>query len=196
MAVEDRFVARFWFRVRKFLAQKVLHTNDTPHAIALGAAIAMLVAFLPLIGLQTMIAVGLAALCRANKAVCIPIVWITNPLTMVPIYGACLGLGRLLVVSPSDASSAAVLSDLERQQGGPLFELEFWKGVFHRLSGLGLELWIGCAVVGSILGIASYFFARWGVSNYRERRRRKILRRNLLRSNLQKGKVTRRTKAV
>ena len=189
-------MARFWFRVRKFLAQKVLHTNDTPHAIALGAAIAMVIAFLPLIGLQTVIAVGLAALCRANKAVCIPIVWITNPFTMVPIYGACLGLGRLLMVSPADTSSAVILSGLEGQQGGPIFELEFWRGVLYRLSGLGRELWIGCAVVGLILGIASYFFTRWGVWNYRERRRRKILRRNLLRSNLQKGKVTRRTEAI
>ena len=66
-------MSRFWFKARKFLAQKVLHADDTPHEIALGAGIAMWVAFLPLIGLQTVIAVSLAALFRANKAICFPI---------------------------------------------------------------------------------------------------------------------------
>ncbi len=189
-------MSRSWLRARKFLAHKVLHTNDTPHAIALGAAVAVLVAFLPLIGLQTVISVGLAALLRANKAVCIPIVWITNPFTMVPIYGFCLALGRWVTASPHDPGNAALFSTLQPQHNVPVLEVSFWKGLVYRLSGLGLELWMGCVIVGFVLGVASYFAARWGVVSYRERRRRRILRRNLLRSELQQGKVTRRTDPV
>ncbi len=186
-------MSRYWFKIRKLLAQRVLHTDDTPHAIALGAGIAMLVAFLPLIGLQTVISVGLAALFRANKAICIPIVWITNPFTMVPVYGFCLALGRWVTSSRHDPGNAALFSGLEPQDSVPVLEVSFWKGLLYRLSGLGLELWIGCVIVGLVLAVASYFTARWGVVSYREQRRRRILRRNLLRSELQQGKVIRRT---
>ncbi len=172
--------------------QKVLHTGDTPHAIALGTGIAMLVAFLPLIGLQTVIAISLAALFRANKAICLPVVWITNPFTMVPIYGACFGLGRLLLPAPGGHSETALLAILKQPDGAGVFEVAFWTGLLSRLAGLGLELWVGCFVVGIVFAIASYFFARRGVTGYRERRRRRILLRSLHRPGAQPSTVTRR----
>ncbi len=186
-------MSRYWFRARRFLAQKVLHTNDTPHAIALGAAIAALVAFLPLIGLQTIIAVGLAALLRANKAICIPIVWITNPFTLWPIYGACFGLGRVILASPFGEDRTVVFSKLQQQRAIDIFDPTFWKGLFHNLATLGLDLWVGCIVVGTVAGIIFYFVARRGVSTYRERRRQRLLKRALLRSNIEQSKVKRRT---
>lgn len=186
-------MSRYWFKIRKLLAQRVLHTDDTPHAIALGAGIAMLVAFLPLIGLQTVISVGLAAFFRANKAICIPIVWITNPFTMVPIYGACGALGRFVLVSPGGSNRPTELFELQRGHGVPFLELEFWRNLLYRLPELGREVWIGCVIVGCVLGIATYLLVRWGVVSYREQRRRRILRRNLLRSELQQGRVIRRT---
>ena len=189
-------LSRYWFKARKFLAHKVLHTNDTPHAIALGAALAMVVTFLPLIGIQTVLAIGLAALLRANKAVCLPIVWITNPFTMVPIYAACFGLGRLILGSPSSPAEAVVLSELEAQQAASVLDPAFWKGLVYQCVGLGVELWVGCVIVGVVFGLASYFVARWGVISYRERRRRRILKRNLHRSRLRKGEVVRRREAV
>lgn len=184
-------MARHVLRLRRFVAQKVLHTDDTPHAIALGAGIATFITFLPLVGLQTVIAVSLAALFRANKAVCIPIVWITNVFTMVPIYGACLALGRFVLASPSATDEAAVLAALRQQQQTGFFDLAFWTGLWHRLAGAGLELWVGCTIVGVVLGVTAYFFALRGVVTYRERRRQKILRRNLLRSIRKSGKVAR-----
>ena len=181
-------MARFWFKLRKFLAQKVLHTDDSPHAVALGAGLAMLVAFLPLVGLQTFIAVGLAALFRANKAICIPIVWITNPLTLVPIYGACLGLGRVVIDTPV-AKHVAVLTEIEQQHNVSLLDPTFWQNLLHMLTQFGIELWVGCAIVGIVTGVAAYFMSRWGVVHYRERRRQKILRRNLLRVERQRAKT-------
>ena len=52
----------------------------------------------------------------ANKAVCIPIVWITNPFTLVPIYGACFGLGRVVMSSPAGNGETAIVSGLQQQQ--------------------------------------------------------------------------------
>ena len=90
-------MSKYWYRTRRFIALKVLHTDDTPHAVALGAAIATVIAFLPLLGFQTVISIGIAAMFRANKAICVPIVWITNPFTWGPIYFGCFSLGRLVL---------------------------------------------------------------------------------------------------
>ena len=106
------------------MARKVLHTNDTPHAVALGAGIATFVALLPLIGFQTVIALALAAVFRANKAICIPVVWITNPFTAIPIFKGCFELGRFVLTGPSDRTQASVLAELELQQNITLFESE------------------------------------------------------------------------
>jgi len=170
----------------------VLHADDTPDAVARGVAIAVLVAFLPLVGLQTAIAIGLAAMMRANKAVCFPIVWITNPFTLVPIYGSCLALGRWVMSSARANGDAALLTALEevpRKAG--FFEVRFWKDLFHFLTGLGIELWVGCLIVGTVAALISYYFSRRGVNVYRERRRRKLLRRELFRSRHRAAQVAR-----
>lgn len=186
-------MARYLYRFRKFLLNKILHADDTPHAIALGVALAVLVAFLPLVGFQTAIAIGLAAMFHANKAVCIPIVWITNPLTLGPIYTACWALGRWIMSSPVTTRSAEVLSKLQdEQQTFRVFELDSWKNLLSRLVDLGTELWLGCAVVGIVAAVLSYFISRQGVRSYRERRRQRILRRDLYRSKRRAGVVTRR----
>ena len=189
--MERRIVARYILRARKFVIQKILHADDTPHAIALGTAVATFIAFLPLVGLQTIISISLAAALRANKAVCVPIVWITNPFTLVPIYGACFGLGRWVMASPQDTDSVFVLNELGQQQQVSVLMLDFWKSLFSRLAGLGLELWVGCAIVGVVLSIVAYLAARWGVSTYREKRRLRLLRKSLLRSKTDSIQVTR-----
>jgi hypothetical protein len=183
-------------RTRRFIAQKVLHAGDTPHTIALGAAIAMFIAFLPLIGLQTIVAVAIAALFRANKAVCIPIVWITNPFTAVPVYSVCLYIGRLLLASPQDDTDVEVLNQLGEQEANGLFDAEFWMNLLKQLATLGTELWLGCAIVGVVAAILSYFAARWAVIAYREKRRLRELRRTLFRAQLQDDRASQRSGAV
>lgn len=180
----DAHVARTWLRTRRFIAQKVLHTGDSPHAVALGTAIAVFIAFLPLIGLQTVLAIGLAALFRANKAVCIPVVWITNPFTAVPIYSVCLVVGRLLLATPVDIADVSVLHRLRELEQLGLLNAELWLNLLKILLSLGADLWVGCAVVGVVAAGLSYLGARWGVVAYREQRRQRLLRRTLFRAQL------------
>lgn len=175
-------IGRSWLRIRKLLFHRVLHADDSSHDIALGVAVAVVVAFLPLIGFQTAIAVGLAALCGANKIVGIPIVWITNPVTIIPIYGGCFALGRAVLSSSNLVIHADHLAQLKAVASGfDYFSLASWKGLFDALAGLGMELWLGCLLVGLTLGVISYFVSLSAVNRYRERRRRRILRRNVAR---------------
>jgi len=167
---------------RKFIFHKVLHADDTPHDIAIGVATATFVAFLPLVGLQTVIAVAIAVAIRANKAVCIPIVWITNPVTIGPIYGACMMLGGLVTgEGRSESQHVAIQTLLQHQGFGRFLELGFWRDLLHLLLSFGGDLWIGCALVGMVFAVAGYFVSRWGVGAYREGRRRRKLQRELFR---------------
>ena len=75
-----------WRRAQRFVKYRILHVDDTPHRIALGVAIGMFVAWTPTIGFQMGLTVLLCALFRANKLVGVPLVWISNPLTIIPVY--------------------------------------------------------------------------------------------------------------
>ncbi|MCK4661172.1 MAG: DUF2062 domain-containing protein [Phycisphaerae bacterium] len=183
------------------LYKRILHADDSPHRIALGAGLATLVAFTPTIGFQTVIALALAALMRANKAICIPIVWISNPLTALPIYGACWKLGQALTSAPppvSNTNMAVTLGKLaEHTDEGiwfRLFEPEFWMSLLSMMFEFGLVLWVGCLLVGMVAGILTYFATRWGVTEYRQRRRVRKIYRNIRRSRIRKARQNRRAR--
>jgi len=170
-----------WQRLRGLVVHRILHVDDTPHAIALGVALAMFVAIVPVIGLQTVVAVALAALFRANKAVCIPIVWVSNPVTALPISYACLWIGRLLIPDAHGESIMRAIHRLSGIDGGlSLFSLAFWKERVVVLAGLGAELWVGSILVGAVLGAICYPLTRWAVTTYRAKHRHRLHHRGKL----------------
>jgi uncharacterized protein (DUF2062 family) len=180
-----------WRLSRTFVYRRILHADDSPHALALGVAIATFVALLPIMGIQTLVTLAVAAVLRANKAVGVPIVWITNPLTAVPIYGGCLWVGRVILNGGAMVGPAAVIAELTpppQYRGlavfSHLFELEFWRHLLETLAKLGAELWLGCAVVGFIAAFVLYFVSRWSITVYRERRRSRTMVRDVIRPGL------------
>ena len=88
-----------WKRLKNFFVHRVLHVDDTPHRIALGVAIGVFVAWTPTIGFQMPLTVALAWLLGANKLFSVPFVWISNPLTFVPIYMPNYLVGRWILGS-------------------------------------------------------------------------------------------------
>lgn len=186
-------MSRFWYRARKFITHNVLHADDTPHQIALGAAIAMVIAIMPFVGIQTVLSIAIAALFRANKAVCVAVVWASNPITTPPLLWASYHIGRW-VLPPGWLGNEEGLHRLfDMMKTGSALELGFWREVFWVLIGAGAELWVGTFIVGVALAIPTYFAMRWAVGLYRERRRQKILRRGLFRSQLQAARAVRQT---
>ncbi len=174
-------MAKYLFRARKFLALKVLHTDDPPHAVALGVAVGIFVAFLPLVGVQTVVAIAFAALLRANKVVCVPLVWITNPVTLGPIYAGCIWVGQQ-VLPGSSTSKEDVDRLLEFGADRSVFSTAYWNDLLSFLGGLTTELLVGCVIVGLVFAIPSYFMSRSAVTKYRDRRRLKLLKRSLFRA--------------
>ena len=87
-------------RVSSFVVHHILHTDDSPSRIARGVAIGMFMAWLPLMGLQMLLVLAFSFIFRANKVVGLPVVWISNPFTLGPIYYPGYLLGSALLRSP------------------------------------------------------------------------------------------------
>lgn len=183
--LQERYGAslgRWTLKARRFLVHHILHADDTPHKVALGAAAGMFAAVVPFVGCQTAVAVAIAALLRANKAVCIPMVWVSNPFTVIPLYGTCLYVGRLVLPGAHDTDLRHELAKLAPPETWAGFlSTDYWSTLIHNMWSLGLELWIGILIVGVVSAILTYFASRWGVAAYRERRRRIQLFRSLFR---------------
>lgn len=168
--VSERF-EHYFKRAKDFCVYKVLHADDPPHRLALGIAIGMFVTFTPLIGFQMLISVFLAWLFRANKLVGVPLVWISNPFTAVPIYYGCFAVGcKVLGMSVSE----------EWQQIGPAWDtllknpsaslmdkISFW---WRNLLDLVGPLGLGCLIVATFAGILSYYISLYVIRSYRLRR--------------------------
>lgn len=150
-------------QTRYYCVHKVLHADDPPHKLALGIAIGVFVAFLPLIGIQMALSLALAWMCGANKAVGVPLVWISNPLTAVPIYYPGYWLGcRLLNKATIDR-----WSDLLAFDGGWLSILQ---QLSSRFSDIVAPLLLGSLIIAIPIGLASYFVSLIGIKYYRLRR--------------------------
>jgi uncharacterized protein (DUF2062 family) len=166
-----------------FVKFRILHVDDTPQRIARGIAVGLWIGFTPLLGLHMILALAVAALLRANKALAVLFVWISNPFTLLPIYGPAYLLGRFLLgrVHPSHLQPGEVGNLL-----GKIFSLSniltrlitsaFWKDVAAVFGKIGLEVTIGGFVLGTLFAIVGYFATYWIVTNHRAKSGRRRFR--------------------
>ena len=66
--------------------QRTLFQPGSADRVARGAAIGFFIGWLPLIGVQTPLALGLCLATRSNFLASVPGVWLSNPFTMLPMY--------------------------------------------------------------------------------------------------------------
>ncbi|MEE8170423.1 MAG: DUF2062 domain-containing protein [Phycisphaerae bacterium] len=170
-----------WRRVRRVVAHRILHLNDTPHRIALGVFLGFLVGWTPTLGLQVLIFLAVAAIVRANKISGLLPIMLTNPITAIPVYYLNWRIGRFVTggnMTDNPDQFAAIeklfgqapgLSDVFRR----LFEAEFWSTVVALFPQFGLELWVGCLVVGLVTGGLGYAETYYGVARFRAIRSRR-----------------------
>lgn len=169
--VNDR-IRQYWKRIRDFCVFKILHADDPPHRLALGVAIGIFVTFLPLIGFQMLISVSLAWLFKANKLVGVPLVWISNPLTIVPIYYPCYQLGCTILNSPAASDEWSELQNgwqtLQQDPGATWGgKVAFW---WNGLMEFAWPLGVGCLLVASVLAVLTYYVSLYVIRRYRLRR--------------------------
>lgn len=79
----------------------LLHLEDTPHRVALAFAIGVWIAFSPLLGIHTWMALGIAFLFRLSRAAILFGAYLNNPWTLAPMYMAGTVLGCWMLDVPT-----------------------------------------------------------------------------------------------
>ena len=111
---------RWWTSPRR-LIRRLLALDDTPHSIALGTAIGMFVGMTPTVGIQMIVILAIAAVTRPlfhfNRVAGLITVYISNPLTMLPMYAAFYYVGTLLVEAPMTPDEFLAQFEAALEQG-------------------------------------------------------------------------------
>ena len=150
------------------MVSRILHADDPPHRLALGVALAIFVTFTPTIGFQSMLVVALAWIFGGNKLVGLPLIWLSNPATFVPIYYPSYRIGRWILGGPP--VSWGWWKDLTHPPDGMLEAMRFY---WSRIVEIIWPLTLGCLVVATPLALASYWLTYHLVGKYRAIRERR-----------------------
>jgi uncharacterized protein (DUF2062 family) len=135
--------------------------------VALGAGLGVAMGVFPGPGQMGLAALA-AIVCRANVASAVAATWLTNPLTLLPIWSLAVTFGSLLL--PHEPGQALV----------PMPALDWsdpaswWGDISLWMLQLGKPLLLGLPVAGAVLGLCTYLFVygAWWFWIHHERRRR------------------------
>ena len=152
----------YWYLLRRrfrLTYLKLLRLRDRPEVVAKGLAIGVFAGCFPLLGLQSLIGIFLAAIFRASKVAAVAATWISNPLTYVPLFLFNYKIGQFLLRT-KDAELLDITSLTAFRELGPTIAITLLTGSF---------------IVGTILSMVTYFYSlailqRWRDRSLRHRR--------------------------
>ncbi len=139
-------------------AKILRHVDGSPPRVAAAFGIGVFIAFFPILGIHTGLALGIALLFRLNKVAILVGAWINNPWTIAPIYSAGTLVGcALLGVAP--VSPAGVDWSLRGRV--------FYSELATALAPLVWPFVIGNLVLGALAGTAAFFLLRFLLARWR-----------------------------
>ncbi len=163
-------------RIRPVL-RWVVKLRSSPRAIAGGLGVGTFIAFTPTVGVQLILAVVVATFFNMNRPASMIPVWITNPITVAPIYTFNYWLGSKVWDGPPLSEVSGFFIDI----GRTMTRLEFWniKEQFLAVLQMGKEilipLLIGSITIGAVSGFLVYGLSLKLLSVFFTRRSQKHL---------------------
>lgn len=168
--------------------------RDSPERIALGVSIGLFVGLTPTVGIQMYAVVGIAAAARLYNVVVgrlgspargrsriilpeihfnipagVAMVWISNPLTMVPMYYAMYALGAFAM----GRDATVTFDDFGRMWDTVVNQPSVAataKAFFAELGQVLSPMFLGGAIWGTLCAVPAYPIAKWLVLRHRERK--------------------------
>ena len=182
-----------WFSDPRQWLRAMLMLDDSSHRIALGGAIGMFVALTPTVGIQMVLVLLLALLTkrwfRFNKVAALLMVYVSNPLTVVPIYWFSYKLGTIYF--PGDTS---------RREFEALFQYdglaEWWASFTKLFVDVGLPLLAGSLVMATCCGLATYPILLRVIRNLRRAERQALKARKAEKKRLKQVQAEQTTHAA
>jgi uncharacterized protein (DUF2062 family) len=155
--------------------ERVLQLHDTPESVARGVAVGTFVAITPTVGIHMVLAASIAYVLGVNRLAAVAAVWLTNPLTLLPIYWLDYVIGRWILSDLFGVALVPVTVERFREMLRPLSDASFWEAIFDSLEGLAklgaqvaVPMFLGGFVLGVLLAIPAYYVALYAVRRYRE----------------------------
>ena len=144
---------------------KLLHDPNlwhlNRHSVARAMGVGLFAALIP-IPMQMLLAAALAIPVRGNLPIAVSLVWLTNPLTMPPVFFVTYMTGAWLMQIPPRS-----LPD----------ELTF-EWITDQLATLWQPFLLGSVVCGVVLGVLAYFatllYWRWWIGRQWRRRKQRL----------------------
>ncbi len=136
----------------------LVRLRSSPKAIAGGLALGTFLAMTPTVGIQIVLALFLATVINVNRGATIPPLWISNPLTVAPIYTLNYWLGAKFIGGPPVAEVSSLLVSFSKT----LARLDLWdmKEQFYSILHMGKEillpLLLGSCITGCIAAVLVY----------------------------------------
>ncbi len=155
----------FRARLRSTL-RRLVALDDTPHHIAAGVFVGTVVAYQPIVGLQMVVGAIICRLMRVSVVASLPLAWITNPFTVIPIFYATYKLGAVFT------GGSATYEDV-RAVFTTIDQLGCWQGTVQGTRLLADIFWpmvVGGAIVGVINGALFYVLMLRFVRRYQANR--------------------------
>jgi len=155
----------------------VIRLRSSPRAIAGGLAIGTFIAFTPTVGVQIILAVIVATTLGMNRPAAMIPVWITNPITVAPIYSINYWLGLKVWDGPPLSEVSGLFIDI----GKTMAKLEFWNikdqflAILHMGKEILIPLLIGSIAIGLVSGVLVFILALKILSVFLTRRANKHL---------------------
>ena len=137
---------RSWFRA-------MLMLDDSAHRIALGGAIGMFIALTPTIGIQMFLVLVVAVLTRRwftfNKVSALLMVYVSNPLTALPIYWFNYKLGAIYFPGQTSRKEFEALLQYDGLA-------EWWSSLTRLFLDVGVPLIVGSLIMSTVCGLVTY----------------------------------------
>ena len=166
-AASEKRMGLAWYVSPRLWIRELIGLNDTPRAIALGAAIGTFIAFTPTVGAQMLIVLGVGWLCkpffRFNKLAGLIAVYISNPVTTLPIYWFNYWIGTFFMPGNLTHDQLATVLDY---QGFTQWGQSLWALMIE----IGWPLLIGSLIVGLICALPAYPLVKWLVGSMQARK--------------------------
>lgn len=137
----------------------LLHLNR--RSVSMAFFVGLFMAFVP-VPFQMLLAAAVAILVRCNLPIAVGLVWVSNPVTMPPLFYFCYKVGTWVLGGKHEPFH---------------FELS-WQWLMEGLGAIWEPFLLGCAIVGLISASLGYFVVRlaWRIriiSHIKQRKLRK-----------------------
>ncbi|MEJ0013082.1 MAG: DUF2062 domain-containing protein [Bauldia sp.] len=155
----DRLRTALWPRVSfsrsaQYFQKRVMRLTGSPHAVALGVAVGVAIAFTPFLGFHILIALLIAWLLGANLVAAALGTAVANPITIPFIWAATYRVGRIFVGGPRFRSGSDVPSNLAEKS-------------LHAIWPVIKPMLIGSIPIGLAAGVVAYLMVLAATRGFR-----------------------------